>query len=90
MRLSDDMVATARDAAVATGLGHNRARQVFKELLADAVTDALQRNTGDILEQIDAEVAGLTSENLDLVAPGDLVRTLLTERRLGGTPRRHV
>ncbi|MFE5158918.1 hypothetical protein ACFRNT_10385 [Streptomyces sp. NPDC056697] len=66
------------------------ARQVFKELLADAVTDALQRNTGDILEQIDAEVAGLTSENLDLIAPGDLVRTLLTERRLGGTPRRHV
>ncbi|GAA1698628.1 HelD family protein [Streptomyces yatensis] len=72
VRLPDDVVATARDAAVATGLGHNRARQVFKELLADAVTDALQRTTGDILERFDAEVTELTSENLDQMVAADL------------------
>ncbi|HET9380708.1 MAG TPA: ATP-dependent DNA helicase, partial [Streptomyces sp.] len=65
-------VAAARDVAVATGLGHNRARQVFKELLVDALTDALERSTGDILEQIDAEVATLTGTDLDRVAAADL------------------
>ncbi|MFE7272585.1 HelD family protein [Streptomyces sp. NPDC057623] len=65
MRLPHEVVASARDAAVATGLGHNPARQVFKELLVDAVTDALERSMGDILEQIDAEVAQLTRRNLD-------------------------
>ncbi|MEU5365602.1 AAA family ATPase [Streptomyces sp. NPDC005925] len=72
--LGAEAVATARDTAVATGLGHNPARQVFKGLLVDALTDALERSTGDILEQIDAEVATLTGMDLDRVAAADLRR----------------
>ena len=72
VRLHDEVVATARDAAVATGLGHNPARQVFKELLVDAITDALERSTHDILEQIDAEVATLTGTDLDQATASDL------------------
>jgi DNA helicase IV len=72
VRLRAEFVAAARDAAVATGLGHNPARQVFKELLVDALTDALERSTGDILEQIDAEVATLTGTDLDRATAADL------------------
>ncbi|MFJ4873235.1 HelD family protein [Streptomyces sp. NPDC088757] len=57
--------AAARDAAVATAPGHNPARQVFKELLVDAVTDAMQRDMGDLLEQIDADAERMTGLNLD-------------------------
>ncbi|MEU0073532.1 AAA family ATPase [Streptomyces sp. NPDC006332] len=74
VRLPDDIVATARDAALASGSGHNPARQVFKELLVDALTDALERSTGDILEQIDDEVATLTGMDLDGAAASDLRR----------------
>lgn len=65
VHLSEKEVATARDAAVAAAPGHNPARQVFKELLADAVTDAMRRDMGDILEQIDADAEQMTGLNLD-------------------------
>ncbi|MFJ3143634.1 HelD family protein [Streptomyces halstedii] len=65
VHLSEKEVATARDAAVAAAPGHNPARQVFKELLADAVTDAMQRDMGDVLEQIDADAEEMTGLNLD-------------------------
>ena len=58
-------VAAARDAAVAATPGHNPARQVFKELLVDAVTDAMQRDLGGLLEQIDADAAEMTGMDLD-------------------------
>ncbi|MER5726948.1 AAA family ATPase [Streptomyces sp. NPDC002138] len=58
-------VAAARAAAVAAVPGHNPARQVFKELLADAVADAMQRDMGDLLEQIDADTERMTGINLD-------------------------
>ncbi|MGW1786032.1 HelD family protein, partial [Streptomyces sp. NPDC002143] len=74
VHLDDQVVARARDAAVAAAPGHNPARQVFKELLVDALTDALERSTGDILEQIDAEVAELTGKDLDLLTAADLRR----------------
>lgn len=74
IHLDDEVVATARDAAVATGLGHNPARQVFKELLVEAMTDALKRSMGDILEQIDAEVVQLTGKDLDRSTAADLRR----------------
>ncbi|MFF0156867.1 HelD family protein [Streptomyces sp. NPDC005263] len=74
VRLRDDLVTRARDAALASGSGHNPARQVFKELLVEAVTDALERSTGDILEQIDAEVATLTGLDLDRATASDLRR----------------
>ncbi|WNI34509.1 AAA family ATPase [Streptomyces sp. ITFR-6] len=65
VHLTEKEVATARDAAVAAVPGHNPARQVFKELLADAVTEAMQRDMGDILEQIDADTEKMTGLNLD-------------------------
>lgn len=65
VHLSEKEVATARDAAVAAAPGHNPARQVFKELLADAVTDAMRRDMGDVLEQIDADAEQMTGLNLD-------------------------
>ncbi|EST37971.1 ATP-dependent DNA helicase [Streptomycetaceae bacterium MP113-05] len=65
VRLSDEEVATARAAALAAASGHNPARQVFKELLVDAVTDAMQRDMGDLLEQIDADSERMTGINLD-------------------------
>ncbi|WP_030599291.1 HelD family protein [Streptomyces fulvoviolaceus] len=72
VHLPGERVATARDAAVATELGHNPARQVFKELLVDAVTDTLERDMSDLLEQIDAEVTQLTGRNLDRFAAAGL------------------
>ncbi|MEV7418675.1 AAA family ATPase [Streptomyces sp. NPDC089919] len=65
VHLSAAEVATARDAARAAVPGHNPARQVFKELLADAVTDAVQRDMGDVLEQIDADSERMTGIDLD-------------------------
>ncbi|MFC8453095.1 HelD family protein [Kitasatospora sp. NPDC057223] len=65
VRLSGEEVAAARDAAVAAAPGHNPARQVFGELLVDAVTNAVQRDMGDLLEQIDADAARMTGMDLD-------------------------
>ncbi|QES53260.1 ATP-dependent DNA helicase [Streptomyces venezuelae] len=65
VHLSGEEVATARDAALAAAPGHNPARQVFKELLADAVTDAVQRDMSDLLEQIDADAERMTGIDLD-------------------------
>ncbi|NYI03762.1 HelD family protein [Allostreptomyces psammosilenae] len=65
VHLSGEEVAAARDAALAAAAGHNPARQVFKELLVDAVTDAMQRDMGDLLEQIDADAERMTGIDLD-------------------------
>lgn len=78
-RLPGEEVATARDAAVAAVPGHNPARQVFKELLVDAVTDAMQRDMGDLLEQIDADTEKMTGLNLDRF-------TGAAQRRVEGAP----
>ncbi|WP_432078741.1 HelD family protein [Streptomyces sp. YPW6] len=79
IRLPDTEVATARDAALAAVSGHNPARQVFKELLIDAVTDAMQRDMGDLLERIDAEAEAMTGINLDRF-------TGAAQRRVEGAP----
>ncbi|MFG2621231.1 HelD family protein [Streptomyces sp. NPDC048507] len=65
VHLSGEEVAAARDAALAAAPGHNPARRVFTELLADAVTAALQRDLGDLLERIDADTERLTGLDLD-------------------------
>ncbi|MGW6918768.1 HelD family protein [Kitasatospora sp. NPDC054939] len=75
IRLDRREVAAARDEALRSGLAHNRAREVFKEHLVDAVTDAAARATTDALERIDAEVAAATGLDLDRAAGADL-RTL--------------
>lgn len=74
VRLTEAEVAGARDAAVASGLCHNRARDVFKELLVGAVTDAVERDAREDLERIDAEVAQATGLDLDRASAGDLRR----------------
>lgn len=65
VHVSGEEVATARDAALAAAQQHNPARQAFKEFLVDAVTDAMQRDMGDLLEQIDADAERMTGINLD-------------------------
>ncbi|WP_330334550.1 AAA family ATPase [Streptomyces sp. NBC_00536] len=65
VHLSGEEVAAARDAAAAAAPGHNPARQVFTELLVDAVTNAMQRDMGDLLEQIDADAERMTGLDLD-------------------------
>lgn len=75
IRLDHQEVAAARNEAVRSGLAHNRAREVFKEQLIDAVTDAVERGAVDTLERIDAEVAQSTGLDLDRATRADL-RTL--------------
>lgn len=75
IRLDRQEVAEARDEAVRGGLAHNRAREVFKEQLIDAVIDAVERGAVDALERIDAEVAQSTGLDLDRATQADL-RTL--------------
>lgn len=72
VRLENVDVAAAREAAVASGLAHNRAREVFKEHLIGAVTDALERDAVEALEHIDAEIAESTGLDLDAAAEADL------------------
>ncbi|MFF9607494.1 HelD family protein [Streptomyces sp. NPDC014684] len=79
VRLPGGEVAAARDAAVAAVQGHNPARQVFKELLVDAVADAMRRDMGDLLEQIDADAERMTGLDLDRY-------TGAAQRRVEGAP----
>ncbi|MGW4202214.1 HelD family protein [Streptomyces sp. NPDC004726] len=72
VRLGSADVVAAREAAVASGLAHNRAREVFKEHLIGAVTDALERGAVEALEHIDAEIAESTGMDLDAAAAADL------------------
>ncbi|MFF8731661.1 HelD family protein [Streptomyces sp. NPDC015171] len=72
--LTDSDVARARESAQTSGLAHNRARQLFKELLVDALVRELARSGAEALERIDAQVAELTGLDLDRVAAADLRR----------------
>ncbi|MEV0536540.1 ATP-dependent DNA helicase [Kitasatospora sp. NPDC050463] len=74
IRLADEDVALAREAARTSGLAHNRARRLFKELLVDAVVRELARSGAEALEQIDAQVAQLTGLDFDRIAAADLRR----------------
>ncbi|MFE2596363.1 HelD family protein [Streptomyces sp. NPDC059396] len=72
VRLEGEDVAAAREAAAASGLAHNRARDVFKEHLIGTVTSALERGTVEALDHIDAEIAESTGLDLDAAAEADL------------------
>ncbi|QKV98094.1 AAA family ATPase [Streptomyces sp. NA02950] len=72
VRLASVDVAAAREAAVASGLAHNRAREVFKEHLIGTVTSTVERGTAEALAHIDAEITESTSLDLDAAAAADL------------------
>ncbi|MEU1663055.1 ATP-dependent DNA helicase [Streptomyces sparsogenes] len=74
IRLPDSDVAQARESARTSGLAHNRARRLFKELLVDALVRELARSGAEALELIDAQVTQLTGLDLDRVAAADLRR----------------
>ncbi|MFG2710246.1 HelD family protein [Streptomyces goshikiensis] len=74
IRLREGEVARARKSAQTSGLAHNRARRLFKELLVDDLIRELARSGADALELIDAQVAQLTGLDLDRVAAADLRR----------------
>ncbi|MFJ2868852.1 HelD family protein [Kitasatospora sp. NPDC087314] len=74
IRLQDGEVAQARESARTSGLAHNRARRLFKELLVDALVRELARSGAEALERIDAEVTQLTGLDLDRMAAADLRR----------------
>ncbi|MFJ9850173.1 HelD family protein [Streptomyces sp. NPDC101150] len=81
VRLRDEEVAGARAAALTSGLAHNPARELFKQYLADQVTNALERAMIAALEAIDTEALESTGLDLDEAVEADL-------RALGldGTP----
>ncbi|MFJ4672367.1 HelD family protein [Kitasatospora purpeofusca] len=72
VRLGEAEVALTRDAALMGGLPHHRARGLFKEMLVDAVTRELARESAVTMERIDAEVAELTGLDLDRATAADL------------------
>ncbi|MFG2359034.1 HelD family protein [Streptomyces sp. NPDC048521] len=74
IRLRDADVAQARESAHTSGLAHNRARRLFKELLVDALIRELARSSAEALDRIDAQVAQLTGLDLDRAAAADLRR----------------
>ncbi|MEU6218291.1 ATP-dependent DNA helicase [Streptomyces sp. NPDC047022] len=75
VRLPDEEIARARDAAAGSGLPHNRAREVFKRHLVEATTRALQDGFTTTLARFDAEAAASTGIDLDRAVEDDL-RTL--------------
>lgn len=72
VRLDHSVVREARASALGSGLAHNPAREVLKEHLVDALTDALEQRALDDLERLDAEVAASTGMDLDRAAAADL------------------
>lgn len=74
IQLQESDVASARETARTSGLAHNPARRMFKELLVETVIRELARSGTEALELIDAQVAQLTGLDLDRVAAGDLRR----------------
>ncbi|MBL1100264.1 HelD family protein [Streptomyces coffeae] len=72
VRLPNEEVVRARDAAVSSGLAHNPAREEFKRHLVNAVTSAMERATIDTLEDFDAEALASTGIDLDQTVEADL------------------
>ncbi|GGV09969.1 hypothetical protein GCM10010260_55630 [Streptomyces filipinensis] len=85
IRLQDGEVAQARESAQTSGLAHNRARRLFKELLVDALIRELVRTGSEALERIDAQVAHLTGLDLDKAAAADLRRLGFDDAPATGT-----
>lgn len=68
-------LAETREAAVATGLPHNQARAVFRDLVVDVVADEVQARARVLLARLDEDMEVLAGGvNLDKAAAKDLAR----------------
>ncbi|MFI6425962.1 HelD family protein [Promicromonospora sp. NPDC050880] len=73
--LDEHALAEARETAVGTGLPHNQARAVFKDLVVDVVADEVQARARVFLAKLDEDIEVLTGGvNVDKAAAGDLAR----------------
>lgn len=73
--LGEHALAEARETAASTGLPHNRARAVFKNLVVDFVADEVQARARVLLARLDEDMEVLTGGvDLDRAAAADLER----------------
>lgn len=73
--LDEHALAEARETAGGTGLPHNQARAIFKDLVVDFVADEVQARARVFLAKLDEDIEVLTGGvNVDKAAAGDLAR----------------
>ncbi|MFE7503968.1 HelD family protein [Promicromonospora sp. NPDC057488] len=73
--LDEHALAEARETAGGTGLPHNQARAIFKDLVVDVVADEVQARARVFLAKLDEDIEVLTGGvNVDQAAAGDLAR----------------
>ncbi|MCP2265724.1 HelD family protein [Promicromonospora thailandica] len=73
--LDEHALAEARENAAGTGLPHNQARAVFKDLVVDFVADEVQARARVLLARLDEDIEVLTGGvNVDKAAAADLAR----------------
>lgn len=73
--LDEHALAEARETAGGTGLPHNRARALFKDLVVEWVADEVQARARVFLAKLDEDIEVLTGGvNVDKAAAGDLAR----------------
>lgn len=73
--LDEHALAEARETAGGTGLPHNQARAIFKDLVVDVVADEVQARARVFLAKLDEDIEVLTGGvDVDKAAAGDLAR----------------
>ncbi|MFJ3406652.1 HelD family protein [Promicromonospora sp. NPDC090134] len=73
--LDEHALAEARETAGGTGLPHNQARALFKDLVVEWVADEVQARARVFLAKLDEDIEVLTGGvNVDKAAAGDLAR----------------
>ncbi|MFI8523466.1 HelD family protein [Promicromonospora sukumoe] len=73
--LDEHALAEARATAGGTGLPHNQARELFKDLVVEWVADEVQARARVFLAKLDEDIEVLTGGvNVDKAAAGDLAR----------------
>jgi DNA helicase IV len=73
--LDEHALAEARETAGGTGLPHNQARAIFKDLVVEFVADEVQARARVFLAKLDEDIEVLTGGvNVDKAAAGDLAR----------------
>ena len=73
--LDEHALAEARETAGGTGLPHNQARAIFKDLVVDVVADEVQARARVFHAKLDEDIVVLTGGvDVDKAAAGDLAR----------------